>query len=99
MWRRPIIIFILGPTGVGKSVFAVRLAKKIGGEIISCDSMHVYKGMSIMSQQPSIRLRKAVPHHLVGVLSPSKEWNAANFLENAERLVKGIVKRWRRQGR
>lgn len=93
MTNKPLTVFILGPTGVGKSDFAVRLAKKIGGEIISCDSMQIYKGMSIMSQQPSSELRKVIPHHLVDVLSPSKEWSAANFVEKANGIAEDIVKR------
>lgn len=91
--KKPIIVFILGPTGVGKSKFAVKLAKGIGGEIISCDSMQVYKDMPIMSQQPTSELRKAVPHHLIGILNPSQEWSAAGFVEKAERITKDIVRR------
>ena len=66
--KKPTVVFILGPTGVGKSEFAVKLARKINGEIITCDSMQIYKGMSIMSQQPEQKLLKAVSHHLVGFL-------------------------------
>jgi len=90
---RPLLVFILGPTGVGKSEFAVGLAKKIKGEIVSCDSMQVYKGMAIMSQQPSRRLRQGVRHHLVGCLAPSKEWSAADFVEKAHRVTFDIVRR------
>lgn len=95
MKNKPLIVFILGPTGAGKSKFAVRLAKKIRGGIISCDSMQVYKGMAIISQQPSHKLRKVVPHHLIGILSPSEEWSAASFVEKAERIARGIIKRRR----
>ena len=91
--NKPVIILILGPTGVGKSNFAVKLAKRIGGEIISCDSMQVYKGMAIMSQQPSSELLKAISHHLIGILSPSKEWSAASFIERAKKHAKDIVQR------
>lgn len=90
---KAIIVFILGPTGVGKSNFAAALAKKIGGEIISCDSMQIYKGMTVISQQPSLKLRKAVPHHLVGILSPSEEWSAASFIEEAKEIVEDIIER------
>jgi tRNA dimethylallyltransferase len=93
MKKKPVMVFILGPTGAGKSDFAVRLAEKIGGEIISCDSMQVYKGMPIMSQQPSSELRKVVPHYLVDVLSPLKEWSAANFVERAREIAEGIGRR------
>jgi tRNA dimethylallyltransferase len=90
---KPKMVFILGPTGVGKSEFAVRLAGKIKGEIISCDSMQVYKGMAILSQYPSSKLRKAVPHHLIGVLKPSQEWSAADFIGKAKKIADNIIKR------
>jgi len=93
MVNKPLIIFILGPTGVGKSDFAIRLAKKINGEIISCDSMQIYNGMSIISQQPTAKLCKEIPHHLVGILSPSKEWDVANFIKKANKIAEDIVKR------
>ena len=92
---KPKIIFVLGPTGVGKSEFAAKLAKKMRGEIISCDSMQVYKGMAILSQYPSSELRKAVPHHLIGVLKPSEEWSAAAFISKAQKIVEDIIKRGR----
>lgn len=92
---KPKIIFILGPTGVGKSEFAVKLAKKIKGEIISCDSMQIYKNMEILSQYPSSKLRKAVTHHLVGVLSLSKEWSAADFAAKTKEISDDIIRRGR----
>lgn len=91
--KKPLMVFILGPTGVGKSEFAVKLAKKIGGEIISCDSMQVYKGMPVISQQPRARLLKIIPHHLIGLLAPSREWSAADFIEKALESAKNIVRR------
>ena len=71
------IIFILGPTGVGKSETAVSLAKSIGAEIISCDSMQIYKGLRIISAHPKTSLLKRVRHHLLGVLPLSSEYNAS----------------------
>jgi tRNA dimethylallyltransferase len=91
--RKPAIIFILGPTSVGKSGFAVKLAKRIGGEIISCDSMQVYRGMKILSQQPDSKSLNAVPHHLIGILSPAREWSAADFIGKAKKIIKDIVRR------
>ena len=85
------VVFILGPTGAGKSDFAVRLAKSVNGEIISCDSMQVYKGMSIISQQPPDKLLKSVSHHLIGTLSPSREWSAAHFVEKAGSITGRII--------
>lgn len=73
------IIFIVGPTAVGKSEIAVALAKKINGEIISCDSMQVYKEVSIANSRPSPAQLRAIPHHLVGVVSVKKEFDVAAF--------------------
>lgn len=93
MSKKPKIILILGPTGVGKSEFAARLAKKIKGEIISCDSMQIYKGMKILSQYPPAKLLKTVPHHLIGCLSPSEEWSAADFVKAAKKIADDIIRR------
>lgn len=87
------VVFIVGPTGAGKSAFGVKLARKLGGEIISCDSMQVYEGMRIMSQQPADEELAAAPHHLIGVLSPAKEYSAARFMNKAKRLIKEIHRR------
>lgn len=91
--NKPAIIFLLGPTGVGKSEFAVKLAMKIKGEIISCDSMQVYKGMTILSQYPSRELRKTIPHHLIGILKPSEEWSASDFIEKSKTIADAIIER------
>src|SRR3989338_11682059 len=86
------MVFLLGPTGAGKSEFAVGLAKKVNGEIISCDSMQIYKGMAVISQQPGNALRKAVTHHLTGRLDPSREWSAADFIQDAREIADGVIK-------
>jgi len=87
------VIFIVGPTAVGKSQMAYELAKKINGEIISCDSMQIYRHMDIMSQAPPKKWRKSIPHYLIGVLGPHKEYSAAKFRTDAEKLIKNIIKR------
>ncbi len=84
------VLFLLGPTAVGKSECAVRLAHKVKGEIISCDSMQVYKGMPLLSQQPDKALLAAVPHHLIGTREPEKEWHAALFAEEAQRCIQRL---------
>ena len=87
------VIFIVGPTAIGKTAFALKLAKRIGGEIISCDSMQVYKGASILSQAPAPSQTKKIPYHLIGVLSPVNEFSAAQFIKRARRLIKDVIKR------
>jgi len=87
------IVFIVGPTAIGKTNLSLKLAKKIDGEIISADSMQAYKGMDIISQKPTISQQKQVLHHLVSFLSVSNEYSAAAFSKNARRIIKNIIKK------
>ena len=87
------LIFIVGPTAIGKTRLAIRLAAKINGEIVSCDSMQVYRGMRILSQAPSTKERFGIRHHLVGVIPPSTEYNVADFRREAESAIRLILKR------
>lgn len=92
---KPLVIFIVGPTASGKSDVALALARKIPSEIISCDSMQIYKGMEIITSQPPAPAMKLVAHHCIGVLSPSKEFNASLYRRMAVRAVRSIIKRKR----
>src|SRR5256714_7205686 len=74
-------ILLAGPTAVGKSEIAMLLAEKIGGEIISVDSMQVYRGLDIGTAKPSAADRARVPHHLIDVLDLSEAFDAAKFAE------------------
>lgn len=90
---KPAIIFLVGPTAVGKSETAVRLAKKINAEIISCDSMQIYKGMRIISSQPGEDLTKKAMHHLIGWRPPDKEYNVSLYRKDALEKIKEIIAR------
>lgn len=90
---KPRIIFLVGPTAVGKSETAVCLAKRIKAEIISCDSMQVYKGMDIITSKPPLALRRIIPHHLLNVISPDKEYNVSRYHKDARPKIKEILKR------
>ncbi len=87
------VIFLVGPTAVGKSAIAMALVKKIGGEIVSCDSMQVYKGMDIGTAKPGKALLRRVPHHLVDVVGPSRAFNVAVYRKKALSAIKGILRR------
>lgn len=91
--KKPRIIFLAGPTGVGKSTLAIRLAKRIKGEIISCDSMQVYKGLDIVSSKPSRNMQGQVRHHLLDVVSPEEEFSAADYRRLAIKKIKEITLR------
>ena len=86
-------IFISGPTAVGKSEIALRLAEKIGGEIISVDSMQVYRGMDIGTSKPSPEERSRIPHHLLDVCELSESFDAARFCRLAGQAVVEIESR------
>ena len=73
------LIIIIGPTGVGKSSLGVALAQEIGGEIISGDSVQVYKELDIGSAKPSAEELQLVPHHLIDYIDPSEPFSAAIF--------------------
>ncbi|MBL7081554.1 MAG: tRNA (adenosine(37)-N6)-dimethylallyltransferase MiaA [Candidatus Omnitrophica bacterium] len=90
---KPRIIFILGPTAVGKSEFALRIAKKLNAEIVSCDSMQVYKGMDIISSKPSVCARRKIPHHLIDIIPAQKEFNASLYRNRALKAIKTILKK------
>jgi tRNA dimethylallyltransferase len=84
------LIFIVGPTAAGKSKLAFLLAKKIKGEIISADSMQVYKGMDILTAKPSKIIRKEIHHHLIDIVSAEKDFSAADFRRRALGAIKKI---------
>ncbi|HTA95073.1 MAG TPA: tRNA (adenosine(37)-N6)-dimethylallyltransferase MiaA, partial [Verrucomicrobiae bacterium] len=86
-------IFIAGPTAVGKSEIALLLAEKIGGEIISADSMQVYRGLDIGTAKPDEAERKGIPHHLVDVCDLTENFDAAQFIRLAQKAVEEIQAR------
>ena len=87
------IVCLIGPTAAGKTEVALRLAKVIGAEIISCDSMQVYKGIDIATSKPTRKQRKPVFHHLIDIINPSQEYNAARFRASALKIIADIRKR------
>jgi tRNA dimethylallyltransferase len=86
-------IFIAGPTAVGKSEIASLLAEKLGGEIISADSMQVYRGLDIGTAKPSPAERARVPHHLIDVCDLTENFDAAQFIRRAQKAVAEIQSR------
>jgi tRNA dimethylallyltransferase len=86
-------IFIAGPTAVGKSEIALLLAEKIGGEIISADSMQVYRGLDLGTAKPSPAERARVPHHLIDICDLTENFDAAQFIRRAQKAVEEIQSR------
>jgi len=85
--KRPRLIIILGPTAVGKTSLAIELARESGGEIISADSMQVYRFMDVGTAKPSIAERSLVRHHLIDVVDPDEQFNAAIFIRLAGKVI------------
>lgn len=88
---RPIIV--TGPTGVGKSQFAVELAEKVSGEVIGADAFQVYDGLGILTAQPGEDLRDRVPHHLIGTVPVTDSFDVARFAAAARSVMNEIVAR------
>ena len=89
------VIAIFGPTASGKSAVALDLADLVGGEIVSSDAMQLYRGLPILTNQPSAPDRERVPHHLVGVWEPSHEGSVAEYADMAHAAVDDIIRRGR----
>lgn len=87
------MIILTGPTAVGKTALSIALAGRVGGEIISADSMQVYKYMDIGSAKISTEEMHGIPHHLIDVLMPEEEFNVCRFKEMAKKALDGIYER------
>ncbi len=87
------IILIFGPTASGKSKFAIKLAKKLNGEIINADSMQVYKELKILTARPLLKEQKKIKHHLYGFQSVKKNFSTGQWLQLALKKIKEIKKK------
>jgi tRNA dimethylallyltransferase len=85
--EKPRLIVLTGPTGTGKTDLVLRLAGVFGGEVVSADSMQVYRYLDIGTAKPSRFLRSSLPHHLVDVADPDQPFHAALFVELAEKVI------------
>ena len=84
-----------GPTGAGKSAFAVALAEKIPGEIVGADAFQIYSGLPILTAQPGPDLLARVPHHLIGILGLDDSCDAARYAGLASQAIREIQSRGR----
>ena len=87
------IICIAGPTASGKTALAVALAKEIGGEVVSCDSMQIYKGMDIGTAKPSTEEMEGIPHHMLDVAEPWEDFSVSRYCGMATPIVDDILSR------
>ncbi len=89
------IIVIAGATGAGKSALAVEIAKEIGGEVISADSMQIYKTLDIGTAKVTAKEMAGIPHHLIDICEPEEEFSVSDFVEKAEEKINEIAARGR----
>lgn len=91
----PLAVLLLGPTGSGKTALSLALAGRFGGEIVSCDSVAVYKGMELGTAKPTAEERARLPHHLIDVAEPNQPFTAGEYSRRARAAVREIAGRGR----
>ena len=87
------LVCVVGPTGCGKTWLGVELAKMLGGEVVSCDSMQIYRGMAIGTAAPTAEEMQGVPHHLIDVLEPEEDFHVVLFQKLAKAAMEDIWSR------
>lgn len=87
------ILAVGGPTASGKSALALELARRLDGEIVSCDSMQVYRGMNIGTAKPTLEEMDGIPHHMIDVSDPDVDYSAADYADGAAKAIEDIVSR------
>ena len=87
------VIAVVGATASGKTDIAVKLAKEIGGEVISADSRLVYKGFNIACAKPSLEEHDGIPHHMIDIVEPEVDYSAGLYVNQAKKCIKEIISR------
>ncbi len=90
---KPHIICVVGPTASGKTDFAIRLAKEKNGEVVSCDSMQIYRYMNIGTAKPTVEEMQGVPHHMIDFVDPATSYSVADFVRDARQSIAEILER------
>lgn len=90
---KPLVAVVVGPTASGKSVLAVEIAKKYGGEVVSADSMQIYKGMDIATAKPAREEMQGIPHHLISIVEPTDSFSVNEFKIKATQAIEDILSR------
>ena len=89
------IVVIAGPTASGKTELSLALAERLNGEIVSADSMQIYRGMDIGTAKPTIGERRGIPHHMLDVAEPGDDWSVSRYEQQASNCVDDILRRGR----
>lgn len=91
----PKILCVVGPTACGKTKMGILLAKQFNGEVVSVDSMQIYRGMTIGTAAPTSEEMDGVAHHMVAIAEPEENWSVARFVEEADKCIQDILSRGR----
>ena len=91
--NKPKIVCIVGPTASGKTACAVKLAKERNGEVVSCDSMQIYKYMDIGTAKPTPKEMQGVVHHMLDFVDPRENYSVASFVKDARSCIDDILSR------
>jgi tRNA dimethylallyltransferase len=89
----PLVVLLLGPTGSGKTALSLELGERFGGEIVSCDSVAVYRGMDLGTAKPTKEERARLPHHLIDVADPNQPFTAGEYSRRARAALREIASR------
>lgn len=87
------IICVVGPTASGKTAFAVRLAQSLDGEVISCDSMQIYRRMDIGTAKPTVEEMAQIPHHMIGIVEPDEDFSVGKYVQMADKVLQDVLAR------
>lgn len=89
------VVCVAGPTASGKTKMGVALARRLNGEVVSVDSMQIYRGMEIGTAAPTAQEMEGVPHHMIGVAQPWESWSVSRFTQAADQCIQDILRRGR----
>lgn len=87
------VVCVVGPTATGKTKMGVAIARRFGGEVVSVDSMQIYRGMTVGTAAPTAQETEGIPHHMIAVADPSESWSVARYAAEADRCVQDILAR------
>lgn len=93
MDNRPFVLAVVGPTASGKTALSVRLAKDLNGEVVSCDSMQIYRGMDIGTAKPTEEEKQGIPHHMMDVVEVGETFSSADYAAEASKCIDDIISR------
>ena len=87
------ILCVVGPTASGKTKLSIELAKRYDGEILSCDSMQIYRGMTIGTAKPTVEEMAGIPHHMIDIVDPTEDFSVSRYVELADPILREILDR------